>query len=503
MTQAVKQDSNLTGLRLARETTPGVLPGSPIWYQQEPNSYRDFGGEYSKVARAPINASRQRKKGVVVDLDASGGWQADTTLTSQQQLIEGVFMAAFRKKAELVVTSVVATDDTFVVASGGAAFKAGDILFAKNFDDAANNGVFDVLTGTGTAVGVDASLTLSADGGIISRVGFTFAAADAVIAVGGAFPALTTTAKNMNDLQCIAGDWVFIGGDDTTDRFATSNNNGYARIREISTDGKTMFFDKTENVMANDSGTGKTIKIYVGRFIKNEADSTLIVPITFQAERTLGKFDSGDAYEQREYLEQAYINEFTEQMNTADKLTYDISLVAASHVLQDGTVAPKTGTRPTVVDSEAFNTTSHVRRHALSIVGSPTPLYGFLSEASVSINNNISPNKAISVLGAFAFSLGTFAVDLTFQAYFAGVEAVKAIRNNENITYDYIIAQDNTARVFDIPLGALGDGRLTIAANEAIVLPLSMDAGRAKEIDPDLDYTAGMVFFDYVPDLAM
>ena len=58
-----KIDSNVTGLAYAEEASIGVLPGSPVFYSLEPNSYNPTGAEIKTVARNPINPSRQRKKG--------------------------------------------------------------------------------------------------------------------------------------------------------------------------------------------------------------------------------------------------------------------------------------------------------------------------------------------------------------------------------------------------------------------------------------------------------
>lgn len=497
MTAAVKQDSNVSGLRFVREVSPGVLSGTDVWSPLEPNSYKSFGGQIKKVARQPINRNRQLRKGVTVDLDAMAGFQQDLTYTNMQAVAEGVFFADFRRKTELASTAVTAASG-YAVASGGAAFGAADLLLASGFAVAGNNGLKQVTASTGTTVNA-ASLVDDASPGNLVKVGFQFASGDANIDASGAYPALKSTTKDLTTLGLVVGEWIFIGGDAAVTQFANVANRGYARVKTIAAGAIT--FDKTEQAFVTDAGAAKTIRVFVGRMIKNEL-GTLIKQYTYQFERTLGAADlASPTAEQAEYVTNALFNTMLIQFNTADKVTFDTELMASDYQQQTSVAGLKAGTRPAITNSQAFNTTAHMRRSALSIVGSATPLFTFLSDIAYTVNNNVKANKAIGTLGAFAHSAGEFQVTAACTAYFADVASVAAVRNNANVTVDTILARTNQAIVFDLPLVALGDASLKVALNTPITLPLTVDAGSAIDLDANTDYTFATMFFDYVPSI--
>jgi hypothetical protein len=502
MTAVKKIDSNLTGLRIALETTPGVLPVTPNWVGFEPNTYKDFGAVYKKVQRAPINASRQRKKGVIVDLDAKAGWAADFTQNGPQFFMPGLFWAAYRTKAELAPTSV--TSSNYVVASGGAAYVASDLLFAKNFAVAGNNGLKTVTGSTSTTVAAS-GLATDASAGIISKVGFQFASGDAAITVPGGVPTFGTTVKDLTTLGLKVGEWVFVGGDAGGNQFATAANNCFARILTIATNAIT--FDKTFNTMVADAGTGKTIQLFFGRVIQNELatqDGGLgIVKYTYQLERTLGAPDDSSSNVQAEYLVNTIMDDFTLVMNTADKLTYDMSVISGTYQTE-AAGSQKSGTRPAIVSENAYNATTHVKRAQISTIAAEgTPLFAYLSTLSLQIKNNTKANKAVSVLGAFDLSAGDFTVSATSTAYFANVAAVAAIPANTDCTLDIVVTQNNQGFIFDFPLLSLGDGALKVTANEPITLPLTVDAATAASVDVNKNYTCMAIFYDYLPNAAM
>lgn len=428
-----KIDSNVTGLRYTEEECPKILPANPVWRPLEPNTYNDFGGQVTSVARNPINQSRQRQEGSPTDLDASGSINQDLTQSNLQDLLQGYMFADTRTKASYTVTG--AADDL------------------------------------------------------------------AVVITPGGFPSLVSTALDFTTLELIPGEWIYIGGDAANTTFATAANNGFKRIRSIAEN--EIVFDKSVAPMVADDGAGKTVTLYFGTVLKNESDPALIKRRTYQLERTLGSLD-GLVPHQSEYLVGASCNEFSLNLATADKVTVDLSFVGMDFEQRTQAEGYKPGTRPTLVSSQGFiNTSSDFKRIKLSIVEQddavPTPMFAFLQEGTITINNGITPNKAIGVMGAFDTSAGDFVVSGTLTAYFSDITAVRAVRNSARCTLDAIVVKGTTGMILDIPLVKLGDGRPNVVKDEPITLPLTLDAATAAAIDPDLDYTMMWVFFETLP----
>ena len=506
-----KIDSNATGLRYAEESSLGVLPGTPDWIPLEPNSYGDFGGQVTTVARNPINDSRQRKKGVVVDVESAGGFNTDITQKNLQSILQGYFYADLREKGTEAVTAVDADnanpDEYEVAATEG--FLVGSLIQGQNFAEADNNAV-NVVTAVTSDTSVEVAndqLTAEASppsGARIVVVGHQGASGDIDVDATGTLPAYTSTTLDFTTLGLIAGEWIFVGGDGATEDFATTANNGWKRIRSIETNRLTI--DKSDSAMVTEDGDALTIRMFFGRVLKNE-QGTDIKRRSYNLERTLGVPDTAQPTQvQAEYLEGQVPSEITLNIPTADKLTADLSFIGTKHTTVDGPTALKSGTRPSLEEADAFNTSSDFSRIKLSqvVAGSeaPDPLFAFAQEITISINNNLTSNKAVGTLGSFEVTAGTFQVGGSINAYFSSIDAVQAVQDNANITLDFAIAKSNSGMVLDLPLITLGDGRPNVEQDQPITLPLEMDAASAALIDEDLDYTALMVFFDYLPDAA-
>lgn len=507
-------DSNSTGLRIAVEETLGVLPGSPVWRPGEPNSYSDFGGQITTLARQPIADDRQRKKGVTTDLSATAGFETDFTQENMIYLLEGFFMRDWIEKpttnsrdgTQVVITAVDATNDQYEAASGlnGLGFIVNHLVWAENFADASNNGLRQIDAVAAGAIDVVENLTV-ADGSpaataMLTAVGYEFASATLnVNATVSAYPRLER-ASGVVDFTTIgieAGDFIWIGGDASDEDFVTAANNGFARVRAVAA--AYIELDKTDSTMVDETGTGLTIRIFFGHRLNNAVLRADYTRRSFQLERTLGEDEDGT---QSEYVIGAVPNTLNFKVPVANKITVDVGFIGIDHETYTGLEGVKSGTRPSIEEADAFNTSSDFSRLRMAPVSTtdsnPDPSFAFLTDMNISFTNNVEANKAVGTLGAIGMNTGMLEVGGSITAYFSTLAAVAAVRENTSLSLDWAIVKNNAGYVLDLPLITVGDARPNIELNKPITLPLNMQAAK----DADLGYTIAMHEFRYLPDAA-
>lgn len=506
-----KIDSNITGLAIAEETTLRVLPATPIWYGYEPNSYSDLGGDLSMVARSPINPSRQNQKGTITDLDAAGGFNTDFTKTNLVRLLQGFLFADAREQpstaplntAATVLTSAAAVDKSYNAAAGLGIFAAGNLLSAIGFTNNANNGLKKVVSAVAAKITVvetvidEAAPPATAK---LVRVGHEFAAADIAIVVTSGIPALTATAADFTTFPAFfPGNWIYLGGDLAGSRFV--NNKGFARIATVAA--KSVTFDDTTFAPVTEAATGIALRVFFGTAIRNELDPTLIKRRSYQIERQLGVGDFSPN-QQAEYITGAVPNEFTLNVPKAEKLNADLTFVGCDNQQVTGGAGDtiKSGIRVASLAEGAYNTSTDIVRIKMAILdpltSNPTPLFGYVDEAKLQITNDVTPNKAVGLLGAFDTTAGNFGISGSVSAFFSTVAAVKAVRNNADVGLSIIGANKNSGFVFDVPLLGLGGGRLNVTKDAPIMLPLDT-AGAQSKFGNTLMFTS----FTYLPTVAM
>lgn len=504
------QLSNVTGLRVAREASLKVLPGTPDWVPADPNSYSDFGGEIRNLARNPIRDDRQQAKGVTVALSAAGGWNCDYVFPSLKSVLPSFFYADYRSRGEFggngQITGVTAS--TFTAASGLTIFEVDKLVLAAGFSKVlGNNGLKRVTNSAAGVLTVAETMVAEAappTGATLVEVGQQFAAGTVDVSAAGPLPTLTRTTGSWITDGYVPGEWIYIGGDAAITRYSNAANNGWKRVRAVTA--LVLTIDKSQQAMVTEADATQTIQIFYGRILKNE-QQPLIIRQSVQLERQLGPTDAAiPAQVQSEYVIGAVGNELTFRYKPQDKLMCDLSLVACDVEYRTGVEGLKAGNRPKLEEKKAFNTSSSVRRCKLASVSStdvaPTPLAGQVLSLDMAIKNNVKGIAVIGSLGFFELVAGDFEVTADINALFITIDACVAVRNNADVTLDILQVQGNTALAIDMPLVCLGDGRANVEKDEPITIPLNLQAASGQEVDDALDHTLLMSFFDFVPNIA-
>jgi hypothetical protein len=334
--------------------------------------------------------------------------------------------------------SIGTSDDIVLGVGGGAKYQAGDLIWLEGFATASNNGlkvVESINSDTLTVAETLAEDAAPADGATIKAVGHQFGSGELTVArTAGSLPTLVSSGTQMDSFGFIPGETIYIGGDTDGvigDRFTGESNNGFARIAAISA--TTLTLDKTSGgadgttEMVTEAGGTKTVRIFFGDLIRNETSvGDNFDKASYTIVRLLGAPNpqANPTEIQSEALTGAVLGEFTLNIRQADKIMTEWSFTAINNLQRSGSVSDgeepltEAGTEVSIPEATAYNTSSDFSRMRLAIVrptiggvselAAPTPLFAYVTEATINVSNNVKPDKAVSILGGFDVTLGSF-----------------------------------------------------------------------------------------------
>lgn len=460
--------TNNTSLSYSIETTPGVLAESPVWKQLEPNAISAFGASISTVARSPISKNRQRKKGTITDLDSSAEFEADLTLDCFKDFIEGFVCATFSGPA--VAKPTAATTTAYTVPAMASALVQNTLVFARGFVNAANNGLKLVAAaGTTTSVpvtggGMVAETPAATRNASLEVTGFRFSSGDLQVDAQGN---LITTTKDLTQLGLTPGQSIWIGGDLEANQFASDANKGFARVVVIAANKLTL--DKRSQTFVADTGTGKSVDLYFGRFLKNvPVDDPKFLDRSYQLELAYKDLEAvgTDAYE---YSIGNVCNTAAFELPLTNKATVTFGFVGLDTPAPTATRAANAANPLVPVETSAFNTSADIARLRINELDE-TGLTTDFKSVTLSINNNRGPEKVLGKLGARFMNIGNFEIDIKAQLLFTNKGVVEAVRNNTTLTMDFSIRNSDGAMLVDLPALTLGGGDREYPVNESILV---------------------------------
>lgn len=367
----------------------------------------------------------------------------------------------------------------------------GTLLYARGFTNEANNGLKVVGPSSTKQISYVTDTGMVAESGnddtSVFVCGFQATAGDLHIDADGN---LTSTILNFNTLGIEPHSAIFIGGLAPATRFATEQDYGLCRVVSVSE--HKIELDKRPNLFIADKGTGKTIHIYTGWFIRDVAvDDYTFKQHFFSFETTYpGVNDNGtDGYE---YAVGNTINTMEMSLPLSDKSEITVSTFGLD--VLPITATKQAWTRNRALFQEAFSTPNDFIRLRLE----RSDGYGLstlFKEFTLTLNNNAGGENVLGKLGPAFTNYGNFDVSTSFQCVFTNPEVTKMIRNNCTVTVDFCLVNNDGAFWFDIPSMTLGGGDKDFTTNEKVKINLTSNAFG----DPYPGYTLGVTYFPYLP----
>lgn len=519
-------NTNNTSLRFAIESSVGVLPGSPLWRIAEFDTIGAYGAQITTTVRRPISQDRGRKKGTVTDLDSSVEFETDLTMDAFTDFAEGFVFSEFvnvefdLKSSTGTLPPPVATTSTWTIDSASATlagkvqFSGGQfatLVYAKGYSNAANNGIKPItadLAAAGTAITVAATLVVEVPptNASLQVCGVrVLNDADLTLTVTGSTATLVSAAAitNWGSFGIKKGMFIYIGS--ATSLGAVQNalgaggtaSYGYARVTADSTSG-TLLLDKLDDTLVTAAGAATFAQdILFGRFLRDvpvtaDTADNRYLERTYQHEVSYPDL-GGVGVDEYEYAIGNFVNEVSFNLPLTDKATLSYGFIGTNS--DDITPTRKTGASAAIspLRTTAFNTSSDIASITTDVVSSASEIC--FKSLTVTLRNNVSPEKCLGTLGARFVNSGVFEVNLEGQMLFTNKAIVNAIKNNTTVTFLSIIDNEDGAIALDIPEMTLGDGGREFPVDQSVLVNITGQSFTSS----NYGFNVGISVFPIVP----
>lgn len=496
---------SMTGKYVDNPTDFETIPSTGFWKLFEPNDPTRFGAEVTTVPRDPISKLRQRRKGTITDLDSGFDMDADLTGDSFLDFLEGFVFArwkgvAIHSGANRGNLSAASTGSQYEHDALAAPIPQNSLVYARAFSTAPNNGLGVVQAGGSTTdTPVDLALEdetpTEAQNASLEVAGYR--GDDTVFSwmfVGGI--GILASSADLTTFGWTPGQFVHIGGLTASERFGDGIGgtvHGKARVVSV-TSGQATFDKLDAGLQQNSSVITTTVDLLWGRFLRNvpvdDPDFLTRAWIVEGAWPGLGN-PTGDEYE---YALYNFNDVLSFNMPGQDKATLTVGMIGTDAQPPNSTREPGADTPVLPVETGAYNTSTDFVRLRVTEVDE-TGLTSDFTDLTFSLGNEVNPEKVLNKLGARFMNAGNFLVDLTSEALFTDSGVIQAIRDNQTVTMEWGLRNDDRAFIVDVPAMTLGDGARNLVRNESVKVSLT---GQAFQ-DPTLGTSIGISTFPVYP----
>jgi len=478
--------SNRSALGYVAESSFGVTPANPAIKAMRVTSH-GLKPNVETVISGEIRADRQIADAILVGAGASGDIGVELSFNALDDFLEAAMGGTWSNTPTIVnatidteISDVSAT--TLTVASGGAAFVTGMLTWMSGFATAGNNKLARVSSSTGTSI-VYPSSTFTVEsaqipvGARVRVVGFEGASGDIVAAASG----LTSTTLDFTTLGLSVGEWVKIGGDTVGSQFATAALNGWARISAVAA--HVLTFDVLPASWTTDSGTGKTVQVFMGDYLIN---GTVKRSFTFERQQ---QDTASTIYE---LFAGQFVDKLALSFKAKSVITGQISVKGKAAAAGTSRVSGASDVAAPTFD--VMNASSNVGQIILNGTAIQSVGPNFVLEGSINIAANGIEAIPVGSLGPIDVVPGEFNVSGSLNTYLGDTTILSQLIANTAIGFQTKLGRADGNResyVFDLPrikwssggsdVGGKNQLRQTMANYQALRDPTktyTMSAGR-------------------------
>jgi hypothetical protein len=485
-------------LLAAKETTLGTQPTTG-WQTLQPNQggIDGFYPAIKTVAPSPLSKFRQLERPEIVDLDAMPIITSDLTKDLIDVFGEGMFLAAAKHPggtglSYFLPTARTSTDYT-VPALG--ALQANTLVYARGFVNTANNGLFAVgASSTGTAVKVASGVAETVSGYVatLEVAGFRGASGDIGMNASGN---LTATTADFTTMGLFVGMVIWVGGTVGGGHdFATAAYRGYAKITAIAA-GLLTLSRRQWTVGSADNGSGKTIDLYWGRFLRNVAfDDASYLETSYAMELGLPGVGTAGATE--------YVYAAGNLVNSTMITSPAQNIVTAKLTFQGTTIGNPTTSRATGASTAAgllaidrFTSVSKLKYLRVLNQATEAVVSQDVESWDLTLANNVTPQKQQGTLGAARDIVGKAQIDINMEAFLTQDEGWIACAQNTSLAFGAGFRNADGGIFLDVPSLTWNNAPPKFPGNGAVSLSVKAQAFR----DSVGNYSLGVSLFAFLP----
>jgi hypothetical protein len=114
---------------------------------------------------------------------------------------------------------------------------------------------------------------------------------------------------------------------------------------------------------------------------------------------------------------------------------------------------------------------------------------------TITIKNNVTPEKVLGTLGGKYMNAGMFEVEMGANVLFTSDDIVKAMRDNRTVTMEVGVRNEDGGFVLDIPAMTVEGGDKDFPVNQTVAIAAKTTAFQ----DPFFGYSASFSTFPYLP----